>query len=115
MSVTIVEERPISMSEAKEEVVKIEKRDKEVGLRTIKTKEYFDNFVKIKASEARDLRKKLEGLEIPRLKEEHIIKIIDLMPVTEDMLKAMMQGYIITINKDNMKKIVDTVKDFEKK
>jgi len=115
MSITIVEEKPISMPEVNEEIIKIQKRDKEPGLRTVKTKEYFEHFVKLKASEAEELKKKLEKLNISRLKEEHIIKIIDIMPETEDMLKSMMQGYIITINKDNMKKIVDTVKDFIKK
>lgn len=115
MSTTIISEKTISMPELKEEINKIEKRDKELGVRTAKTKEYIDMFVKLKQGEASELRKKLEKLDIPRLKEEQITKIIDLMPTSADALKSILQGYIITINKDNMKKIVDAVNSFVKK
>ena len=114
MSMTIISEKTISMPEVKEQVDKIHKRDKEPGIRTTKTKEYLDMFVKLKGSESKELKKKLEKLNVPRLKEEHITKIIDVVPTTVDSLKSMLQGYIITINKENMKKIVDVVKPFVK-
>jgi len=36
----------------------------------------------------------------------HIIKIIDVMPKNVEELKAMLQSYTITVNNENLKKIV---------
>ena len=102
------------MAIVKEEVNKIEKRDKEMSIRTLKTKEYFDSFVNMKSSDAVELKKKLEKLDIPRLKEEYIVKIIDILPANEEVLKSILQGYIITITKENMHKIIETVKPYIK-
>ena len=49
---------------------------------------------------------------MPRLKAEHIVKILDILPTTEDHLKLILQGYILTISQANMKKIVDLVKEY---
>ena len=51
-------------------------------------------------------------MEIPRLKREHIVKILDIMPVTEEQLKLVLQGYILTVSQANMKKITDLVKEY---
>jgi len=106
MAQTIIKETPISMGEMKAEVEKIKKRDKELGFRTQRTDEYLQSFAK------KDSLKLLEGLrkmEIPRLKEEHITKIVDLMPKSVDDLKVILQGYTVTVTKENMAKIVEEV------
>jgi DNA-directed RNA polymerase subunit F len=48
------------------------------------------------------------------LKEDHIVKIIDLMPVNVADLDVLLQGYPITISKENQAKIVDTIGPFKK-
>jgi len=108
----IITEIPITMGEMKKELEKISKRDKEINLRASKTIEYLNQFVKIKGSEAKELYNKIDNLKIPRLKEQHIKKIIDIMPKTVDDMKAVLQGYTLTINNENMKKIVDVVNKF---
>ena len=55
---------------------------------------------------------KVSKLEIPRLKEQHIHKIIDIMPATIKDLKFAMQGYTISLSNENMKKVVDVVSAF---
>jgi len=108
----IITEIPITMGEMKKELEKINKRDEELNLRASKTIEYLNQFVKIKDKEAEELYKKIDKLKIPRLKEQHIKKIIDIMPKTVDDIKAVLQGYTLTINNENMKKIVDVVNKF---
>jgi len=54
----------------------------------------------------------LEDLKIPRLKDTHITKIIDILPTTLEDLKAVLQGYSLTVNNENLNKIVETVNGF---
>lgn len=108
--VQILSEKPIDINELRKELEKIKKRDKELSFRATRTEEYLQHFSDIKSSE--ELYKKLESLKIPRLKEIHIVKIVDTLPKTLEELKAVLQGYTITVNNDNLKKIVETVNKF---
>lgn len=109
---TIIEEKPINMAELKEELEKIRKRDKELGIRSNKTEEYLKEFVKIDTKKMRELKKDLEELKISRLKEEYLVKIIDTMPKTVEELKTLLQGYVLTISQADMKKIVETINKY---
>lgn len=108
----VISEEPITMVEMKEELKRIKKRDKELHFRSQRTEDYLNQFVHVKPDEAKKFIAKLEGLKIPRLKDIHIFKIVDLMPTTVDGLKVILQGYTVSVNNDNMKKIVDAVKSF---
>jgi DNA-directed RNA polymerase subunit F len=105
----IISEKPATMAEVKEEIAKIKERDKELNFRGQRTEEYLNVFAKVDFKKSEEIKKKLEGLKIPRLGEEHIVKIIDILPKTADELKIVLQGYPLTITKESMKKIVDTV------
>jgi len=110
MATETISEKPISISELKQELEKIKKRDKELNFRAARTEEYLQHFSTLKNLE--ELFKKIEALKISRLKEQHIIKIIDILPTTIDELKAILQGYTVTVNNENLKKIVDTINKF---
>ena len=105
----IASEVPISMSEMKSELEKIKKRDKELSFRAEKTLEYINQLVPKSTSE---LSKKLAALEIPRIREHHIAKITDLLPTSIRDLKVILQAYTVTVNNENMKKVVDAVNEF---
>ncbi len=106
-------ETPISMSELKEKLNLIKKRDGELNFRASKTEDYLNQIgCTLDLTKAKELRKKIEDLEVPRLKPEHIIKIIDILPATEDHLKLVLAGYILTISQANLKKIVDLVSEY---
>jgi len=107
----ILNEVPISMKELKEELAKIKKRDKELNFRANKTEDYLNQFVSMKKE--KELEEELNKLKIPRIKEQHIKKIVDILPVTVDELKTLIQGYPISVNADNLKKIVDVVKKYK--
>ncbi len=110
MPTEIISEVPISISDLKQELEKIKKRDKELNFRAARTEEYLQNFSTL--NDPAGLSKKIEALNIPRLKEQHIIKIIDILPKTVDELRGVLQGYALTVNNENLKKIVDTVNNF---
>lgn len=109
----LVSEKPINAYLLKEEIERIKKRSKEASLRVNKTEEYLNQFPPFK--EAKKLEEALIKLDIPRLKEQHIHKIIDILPATIKDLKVVLQGYTLTINNENMKKIVDAVNGFVEK
>lgn len=111
----ILGEQPISMVELKQELEEIKKRDKELGFRSQKTEEYLNQFCKLDDKQAEDLKKKLEGLDITRLKESAMLKIIDLLPTNIDELKTILQGYIVTINKKDMESIIEVTSKFAPK
>ena len=104
----IVAENPISMYELKAELEKIKKRDKELNFRSARTEEYL-NQVAALSKKPSDLYEKLAKLDVPRLKESHLKKIIDIMPKTVNDLKVVLQGYTVSVSSENIKKIVDII------
>jgi len=91
---------PLSMAESKEYVEK----DSE-------TFKFIKNFVKLDIKEAKEFRKKLEDLGLMKMKEPQIVKIIDLMPEDKEDLNKIFVG--ISLDEDETKKILDTVKSFK--
>lgn len=112
MRYKILETIPVNLNEVKEELESIKKRDKELNFRAQKTYEYTQQIAKIGKTKAAELYKKIEALDVSRLKDIHIHKIIDVLPKSEEEVKVVMQGYNTTVTKENCKKIADTVKEF---
>jgi len=107
--IEIISETPISMAETKEEIEKIKKRDTELNFRSVKTEEYLNLFTKFDKKTVDEIYKKIDELQLPRMKKEYIIKIIDLMPEDVEELKVILQGYTLTLSQENLKKIIDTI------
>jgi len=107
----IIAENPISTYELKEELEKIKKRDKELNFRAARTEEFLNQTATLK--KASELHDKIVKLNIPRLKENHIKKIIDILPINLSDLKVVLQGYTVNVNNDSMKKIIDTINKFQ--
>ena len=94
------------MVELKERLDIIEKRDKDLSFRANKTKDYVNSFLTKKIKELESLRKKIEELNVPRLKDRHIAKIIDIAPKDMDSLKLLLSGEAITVKDEDLKKIL---------
>lgn len=109
----IISEIPISAYALKKELERIKKTDKELNFRANRTEEYLQQVLAHKNAE--ELFDKITKLSIPRLKEQHIHKIIDITPTTINELKVVLQSYTITINSESMKKIVDAINEFLEK
>jgi DNA-directed RNA polymerase subunit F len=108
----VLEEEPITMSEMKLELSRIKRRDGELNYRANKTEDYLNQFVSLSGKKAEELTKKLQELEIPRLKDLHIKKIVDILPATPEDVKIALEAYPITVNAENIKKIVSTVEEY---
>ena len=110
---TILSETPISMSIMKDHLEQIKKKEKELNFRSARTLEYLSSHATLDKKKADELYQKIEKLNIPRLKEIHMLKIVDLMPTSADEIKTILQAYTVTINNDNLKKIIDTVAEYQ--
>lgn len=102
----VLNERALTLSELKDKLETIEKRDKELSFRANKTKEYLNSFSTKKFKEMEALKKKIEELNVPRLKDRHIAKIIDIAPKDYDSIKLLLSGEAITVKEEDLKKIL---------
>jgi DNA-directed RNA polymerase subunit F len=102
----IVESEPMSISQVKDELGKIKKRDGELNFRANKTEEYVNHFSKLSSKKIKELYDEIDKLKIPRLKENYIHKFIDIMPLSVDDAKVILQGHPVSINNDNLKKVI---------
>ncbi|MGV8086420.1 MAG: hypothetical protein ACP5N1_02195 [Candidatus Woesearchaeota archaeon] len=110
--IKVIEERPICMAELKEEIKNIKKRDDELSFRTAKVSEQVDVLKVLKLKDAEEIIEKIQKLNVPRLKDAHICKIIDLTPQTLVELKNIIQSYGLTITNDNLEKILETLAEY---
>ena len=111
-SFNIINEKPVTMAEVKDELSKIQKKSGDLNFRANKTYAYLQEYSKLSTKKAKELFSALVALEIPRLKEEHIVKIVDTMPKHAEEVKALLTGYTITVTNDNAKKISDKVSEY---
>lgn len=108
-----IEEHPVGLVEVKTSLDAIEKRDGELNYRSNKVKEYMDSFGGgLSISKKEQLKKKLLELNLVRIKEEHIIKIIDFLPKTANELKVVLMAYPLSLPKKDQDSIVEVVKAF---
>ena len=94
---------PLSMAEAVEYLD--DKRDSEAEM-----KKFVKKFVKIKPDKAKELRKKVEELDMLKVKAEHISKIIDILPEDVEGLSKIFTD--VSLDEDETKKILETIEEF---
>lgn len=107
----VIEQEPISIVELKATLSKIKKRDEELSFRAEKTDEYAQAFARLSQAKAKELKKALEELDIPRFTAEDIVKLIDILPTTEEDVKLTLQASTASVTKENIKKIAEIVAD----
>lgn len=108
----VVEEKPMSMAEVKEFLEEKKKEKKELNFRENKSLVYINSFIKAKSKEAENIKKDLEKLEITRLKDKHIIKIIDMVPKSVDELKVILSGEELTLKSEDLNKIIEVINKY---
>ena len=99
----IINRKHLSMTESLEYVG--DKKDSEVEVR-----KFIKKFVKMKPEKVREIRKKLEELDLIKMTSEYIVKIIDLMPENSESLNKIFTD--ISLNEDETKKILETIEEF---
>ena len=95
---------PLSMAESLEYIEKDKKSENPA-------KDFIKRFVKISPKEAKELRKKLNELNIVKLNDINISKLIDIFPEkAEEVNKIFID---IGLDENETKKILDTIREFK--
>jgi len=93
---------PISLAEAIELAGDSDKEQRFRG--------FAKQFIKISAKDAKEMKEELTKLDLIKLKEEHIIKIIEFMPQDLTDLIKILPG--VSLNQDEVDKILGIVKKY---
>ncbi len=109
----IVKEEPITLAELKKHLDGIKKTDQELNFRSNKTHEYVHQLDILSVTKSKELKKKIEDLGISRLKEEHLVKLVDSVPIQrQEQVKQLFQGYPLSLNNADIKKIFDVLSEY---
>ncbi len=112
MKSKIISEAPINIVDVKEVLDQEVKKNKQLNFRAQKTLEYLEQTVSLSPEKAKKLKDALVKLNISRLRDVQINKIIDLLPKTSNELKVILQSYNLTLTNDQIKNIIDAVIEF---
>ena len=75
------------------------------------TTEYIGKFVKLKPEKALGIKEILKELNIEKLKDKHISKIIDFMPEDAEDLKKIFVGEDFSLEQDEINRILEKIKE----
>ena len=99
----ILNSRPLSLSEVAELVKKHE------GFENKLTASYLKAFSKVKFQEAKEIEKKIKALDNVKIKESHIVKVLDMMPQdSEDVNKIFLDS---SLSEEEIQAILKIVKE----
>ena len=99
----ILDRQPLNLLEVKEILEKIPENEKKAQMEL-----YLKKFLKIKAEKAKKIKEGLEKLDLLKIKNEHVVKIIDLMPGDASDLNKIFTD--VSLNEDETNKILDVIK-----
>jgi len=94
----------LSMSEASEFIKK--KKDSEVNVG-----DFMKKFIKIKPNKAKELRLALGSLDLIKLNDKYISKIIDLLPETKEELNKIFSD--VNLDEEEVEKVLNEIKKFK--
>jgi DNA-directed RNA polymerase subunit F len=100
----ILDRQPLNLNETQEILEDISDSDKKE-----ETKIYLKKFLKTKPEKAKKIQEELERADLLKLKREHIVKIIDLLPESASDLNKIFTE--ISLNEDETNKILEIVKN----
>jgi len=98
------EMKPLSSAEAKKIVETLEDEDKK------EIKSFLKKFIKLEAKKAGEMRKELENLNILKMKDENIVKIIDLLPEDSSDINKIFSE--MSLDENEINKILEVVKKY---
>jgi DNA-directed RNA polymerase subunit F len=111
---TIISESPLSLYDVRKELKTIKKRDEALSIRANRVSEYVDMFSPLSDKKAEEIKEAIVKLDVPRLKIDHINKLMDVNPIIVDDVKAVVTGYGLTVKNEHLQKIADLFVDAKK-
>ncbi len=109
-----IEEKPLSLTDIKVILEKTEACDKELNFLSQRTKVFIGEIVTLSLEKKEELYQQLSGLKLTRIKEEHLMKIIDFLPRNGEELRVVLQAYPLSLPKKDAESITKTVSEFLK-
>ncbi|MBD3252753.1 hypothetical protein GF386_03420 [Candidatus Pacearchaeota archaeon] len=100
----IIDRTPLNFNEVKEILKEIPENEKKQQVEV-----FLKKFLKTKSEQAKKIKEDLDKLDILKLKREHIVKIIDLLPEDASDLNKIFTD--ISLNDDETKKILEVIKN----
>jgi DNA-directed RNA polymerase subunit F len=97
---------PISMAEAKE-IIQAQNQEEE-KIKNVNV--FLKKFSKLSPEKAKTLKKEIVALNIIKIKNRHIAKIIDILPEDSDDLKKIFVGEDISLDQNESSNILNVVK-----
>ena len=98
----IIEQDPLTMAEVSSLAGEDERGEA--------MKKFIKQFVKMDVKKAIEMKTELKGLDLIKLKDEHIVKIVDFMPNSAaDLNKVMVD---VSLDQEEVNKILDVVKKY---
>ena len=111
VEIKIKEERALNLVEIDDILDDVKKRDGELNSRSEKVREYVKQFAKAKLKDVKELKKKLIELNIPRLRDKQVTKLVDMMPNDAEGVRAVLNGDNIVVKPEDVDKIVALLKE----
>ena len=102
--------KPISLSEVKSILKKIEKDREDLLYEQKIALEHANKFAKLNLTKTKELVKDLSKLDF--LQESHVYKIADILPTTEDDLKTIFAKERVTLDEKKIKEILEIVRKY---
>jgi DNA-directed RNA polymerase subunit F len=99
----ILERQPLNLDEVREIIEKIDDSDNKEEMKV-----YLKKFLKTKPEKAKKLKEDLEKLDLLKMKREHLVKLVDLMPQDATDLNKIFTD--VSLNEEETNKILNVVK-----
>jgi len=100
----IIDRTPLNLNEVEDIVEDSPDSDKKEEM-----KQFLKKFLKTKPEQAKKIKEGLEKLDLLKMKREHLVKIIDLLPAdASDLNKIFID---VSLTEDEINKILEVVKN----
>jgi DNA-directed RNA polymerase subunit F len=107
----IISKEPVSGTEVLD-IINEKGKNRELTYREEKVKEYLEKRVKLDSKKFNEAKKELEELEIPRISEAHIIKILEIMPKNGVEIRSIVSHSGTIIVDESTEKILAVLKKY---
>lgn len=99
----ILDRTPLNLNEVKDILKNLDDSDKKEEMEG-----YLKKFLKTKPEKAKKIKEDLEKLDLLKMKREHLVKVIDLIPENASDLNKIFTD--VSLNEEETTKILDVVK-----
>ena len=100
----ILDREPLNMSEVETILEGVDDSDKKQEIEL-----YLKKFLKVKPEQAKKIKEALEELDLLKIKREHVVKIIDILPTDASDLNKVFTD--VSLSEEETNKILEIIKN----